>query len=85
MSTAIELHRSPFDPSNIQEAMQLASTLAKSSLVPATFRGKDADVLLVIMGGRELGLSVVQSFRAFYVLSGKLAMYADAEPIFLVI
>lgn len=78
MTTAIELHRSPFDPSNIDEAMKLATTLAKSSLVPITFRGKDADVLLVIMCGRELGLSVVQSFRAFYVLNGKIAMYADA-------
>ena len=76
--TAIVVHGSPYDPQSLEQAMSLAQTLAKSALVPTAFRGKPADILLVMMGGRELGFSVVQSFRAFYTLNGKLGMYTDA-------
>jgi hypothetical protein len=58
--------------------MELANTLAKSSLVPKAFAGRPADILLAMMAGKELGFSTVQSFRSLYVLNGKVALYADA-------
>ena len=67
-----------YEPANLEQGMSLASTLSKSSLVPKAFAGKPADILLVMMAGKELGLSTIQSLRSFYVLSGKVAMYADA-------
>jgi len=69
---------SSFDPTNLDQAISLSQRFAKSGLVPQALKGKPDDVLLVMMAGKELGFSTVQSFRSFYVLNGKLGMYADA-------
>ena len=61
----------PFEPTNISEAIQLCDMLAKSALVPDALRGKPADIMLILMTGRDLGLSVTQSFRALFVVKGR--------------
>ena len=66
----------PFEPSNLNEAMQLCDTLGKSSLVPDALRGKPADILLVLMSGRDLGLTVTQAFRAIYIVKGRPSLSA---------
>ena len=66
-----------FDPENVNEALELAKALAPSSLLPAHLRGKPADVLVVVLTGRELGLSPMQSIRGMYVVNGKAAISAD--------
>lgn len=66
------------DPVDLDSAVKVADMLSKSGLVPQAFRGKAPDILLAIMGGRELGFSTIQSLRSFYVISGRLGMYSDA-------
>lgn len=64
-------------PRSIDEAKSMSSTLAKASLLPQALRGKEADVLLTIMAGAELGLGPVQSIRAIHVIEGKPTLSAD--------
>ena len=54
--------------------MELAKTLAVSSLLPQPLRGKPADVLVTVMYGRELGLSPMQSIQGIYVVNGRPSM-----------
>ncbi len=64
------------EPMNMGEAIDLAARIKKASLCPAHLRTAE-DVLLVVMRGRELGLSAMQSVSGMYVISGKVALYAD--------
>ena len=55
----------------------LSAKLSKSSLLPAHLRGKEADVFVTVLTGRELGLSPMQSIRSMFVVGGKASMSAD--------
>ncbi len=66
-----------FQPENIPQAMELSKTLSVSNLLPVALRGKPADVLIILMTGRELGLQVMQSLRGLNVIEGRVAMSAD--------
>jgi hypothetical protein len=68
--------RSPFAPLTKKEAWWMAQTLAGSDLVPKDVKGKPADVYMILMQGNELGLSAAQSFRALFVINGRIGMYA---------
>lgn len=61
----------PFVPENLPQAMELAKVLAQSSLIPTPLRGKAADVLVVLMKGRELGLSPIHALSEIHVIEGK--------------
>lgn len=60
-----------FVPANLEEAMTLATTLSKSSLIPVALRQKPADVLIILMKGAELGLAPMQALSSISVISGK--------------
>lgn len=60
-----------FEPQNIPEAMELAKMLAGSALIPGVLRGKPADVMIILMKGRELGLSPLQAMAEVYVVEGR--------------
>lgn len=66
-------------PSNFAEAREMASYFAKSALISAALRGKEADVLVTIAAGMELGLSPMASLRGMYVVEGKIYMGADLK------
>lgn len=61
-------------PKSIQETAELAGRLAKSSLLPEAYRGKEADVFWTLLAGSELGLLPAQSLNAFDVIKGRPAM-----------
>jgi hypothetical protein len=67
----------PFNPENIPQALSLAEQLAKSTLIPTPLRGKPGDVLVVLMKGRELGLSPMQALSSIHVIEGKAVVSAD--------
>jgi hypothetical protein len=69
--------QTPFTPTGIEQATQLAMTLAKSTLIPSHLQGKPADILVTIITGHELGLSPMQSLRGMHVINGKASMSAD--------
>jgi hypothetical protein len=60
-----------FDPENLNQAIDLAKTLAQSTLLPDALKQKPADVLLMMLTGRELGLSPMQSIRGMSVIKGR--------------
>lgn len=66
-----------FEPQNIEEAMKLADMLSNSGLVPSALRNKPADVLVVLMKGRELGLSPMASMGNIHVIEGKATLSSD--------
>lgn len=65
-------------PKSLDEARGLATTISKASLLPEALRGKEADVLMTIMTGAELGLGPMQSIRAIDVIKGKPTLKAEA-------
>jgi hypothetical protein len=73
-----ELARSPlpFQPENLNQAYQLAEYLGRASLVPDAIRGKPADILMILMAGRDFGLTVTEAFRAVHVIKGRITLSA---------
>lgn len=64
-------------PRTFDEAKSMSSTLSKASLLPAALRGKEADVLMTVMAGAELGLGPILSIRSIHVIEGKPTLSAD--------
>ena len=77
MSNAIEVHQgSPFEPQNLQQAMELARMLSGSGLLPRALQGKPADTLVIMLKGHELGLSPMQAISGISVIQGKAVVEA---------
>lgn len=77
MSSPNEIAVRGFVPESLGEALKLSERLAVSGLIPVALKGKPADVLVVLMTGRELGLAPMQALRSINVIQGKAAMSAD--------
>lgn len=57
-------------------AHKIATVMAATSVVPATFRGKPDDAAAAILYGAELGLKPLQSLQQVFVIHGQPAIYA---------
>ena len=66
-------------PKTLAETKELASILCKSSSIAEAFRGKEADTIMAIMMGAELGLRAMQSLASFDVIKGKVGMKPVAQ------
>ncbi|HNU82338.1 MAG TPA: recombinase RecT [Thermoanaerobaculia bacterium] len=66
-----------FEPENLDQALALAEKLAKSNIIPTPLRAKPADVIVVLLTGRELGLSPMQSLRSLHVVEGRPCLSAE--------
>lgn len=65
----------------VQEAKQahlVALSLAKTSFVPASLRGKPEDITAAILAGQELGLKPMATLRSMDVIQGTPALRAHA-------
>lgn len=58
----------------LQVLAQLAVTFAQAGLVPSQLRGKPADVLLVLMTGRGLGIDPLVALRECHPIDGKVTV-----------
>ena len=56
---------------------ELATTLSKSTMIPAAFRAQPIDAFVVILQGQELGLSPMQSLNSIVVIQGKPTLSAQ--------
>lgn len=61
----------------VDDLVNLAEKLAPSTLLPEKLRGKVADVLAIVIAGRELGLAPMASLRCLNVIDGKPVLNAD--------
>lgn len=77
MTTAIA-ERNQTGPLNWGDELKGAAALLKSGLVPREIKTPEA-ALFVILTGRDLGMSPVQSLRSIRVIQGKVEVAADAQ------
>ena len=61
-----------------REAHQIAQSLARTSFVPSTLRGKAGDITAAILAGQELGLQPMSSLRSLDIIQGTPALRAHA-------
>jgi hypothetical protein len=73
---AWEASMSIYDPHNIESAVTLAAMLAKSQILPRHLHGKPADVLAIMIKGRELGISTMKALSGMYCINGKVELDA---------
>lgn len=64
-------------PKSVAEAMAIATTLAKSGMVPKNFDGKPEAIFVAMMWSHTLGIPVVQGLQYIAVINGKPSMYGD--------
>lgn len=76
----VELRNSPLVQwaFEARQAAQIAKSLAATSFVPASLRGKPADVTAAILAGQELGLQPMATLRSMDVIQGTPALRAHA-------
>ncbi len=61
-----------------QQANRIAHSLAATSFVPASLRGKPQDITAAILAGQELGLQPMATLRSLDVIQGTPALRAHA-------
>jgi hypothetical protein len=61
-----------------RQAAQVATSLARTSFVPASLRGKPDDLTAAILAGQELGLQPMATLRSIDVIQGTPALRAHA-------
>lgn len=67
-----------YEPRSIQDAMWLAKVLVQSRLLPRAVTTPE-QAFTIILAGKELGLSAMQSLRAVHVIEGKPTLAADLQ------
>ena len=61
-----------------RQASLIAASLAKTTFVPASLRGKPLDIAAAILAGQELGLKPMATLRSIDVIQGTPALRAHA-------
>jgi hypothetical protein len=67
----------PLLPRSLKEALQLASLLSKSKLIPKGFENPEA-CLLGILYGMEVGLSPIAALQRMAIIDGRPTIWGDA-------
>lgn len=62
---------------SFSEAMEAASLFAQSQMVPQSYRGRPADIVLAWQYGAELGLMPMQALQSVAVINGRPALWGD--------
>ena len=57
--------------SNLPAKMEYARTLAASSLLPKSYRGQPANVLIALELGQALGIPPIQAINGIHVIEGQ--------------
>tara|TARA_R110000868_G_scaffold41986_1_gene142510 strand:+ start:1203 stop:2006 length:804 start_codon:yes stop_codon:yes gene_type:complete len=65
-------------PQNFGELVQFANMAAKSSMVPAQYKGQPESIMLAIQMGSELGLAPMQALQNIAVVNGRPSVWGDA-------
>lgn len=71
------IDNSLFSKTNFQHYMEVATALAKSSMVPKNMLNKPADVLIAMEMGLQIGIPMMQAVQDIAVINGKPCIYGD--------
>lgn len=74
----VQMKKGFLNPRDLAEGMQVAQILAKSDIVPTSFRGKPENILIAMALGSDVGLSPMQSVQSIYVVNGRPSLWGDA-------
>tara|TARA_R110002049_G_scaffold282589_2_gene462432 strand:+ start:8893 stop:9660 length:768 start_codon:yes stop_codon:yes gene_type:complete len=66
------------NPTNLNEAMQMAEIMSKASIVPKDFVGNPGNILIAMQWGMELGLAPLQAMQNIAVINGRPSLWGDA-------
>lgn len=66
-----------FDETKFNQAVRLAGTLAKSSIVPKHFQGHAEDVFACLVLGAELGFQPMQALNSIVMIQGSATLKAQ--------
>jgi len=73
---SVEMSSRGFEPKNIEQAWRFANALARSELVPAQYKDKPDDCLIVLDLASRLGVHWLTIMQNVYVVHGRPAMEA---------
>lgn len=76
MSNAAIVAQHAFEPASADAAFDLAKRLVASRLMPKAVTSPEA-ALAIIITGRELGLTAMQSLRGIHIIEGKPVLSSD--------
>jgi hypothetical protein len=65
-------------PRNLTEAMEFATIISKSDMVPKHYIGKPGNVMVAVQMGAELGLKPMQALQGIAVVNGNPTIWGDA-------
>ena len=66
-----------FDENKFNQAVKLAATLAKSTIVPMHFRNKPEEVFAALVMGAELGFQPMQALNSLVMIQGNATLKAS--------
>jgi hypothetical protein len=69
-------HQMALEPMSINEAFEIAKMACQSGLLPRAIT-RPEQAMMVLMRGRELGLTAMQSFASIHVIEGKTSLSAE--------
>lgn len=75
---ALPAFASSLVPKDLGEAMQMATFLSKSNIIPKDFYGKPENCLLAIGLGMEIGLPPMQAIQNIMIINGRPSLFGDA-------
>lgn len=75
----VRYERPPILPSADEFAFvfQMAEALSRSQLVPSSARGKAADVAIILLAARDMGIPLTQALAKLNVIEGRLTLSAE--------
>lgn len=65
-------------PRTLEEAMKFARVLSQSDIIPKDYVGKEANVLVAVQWGMELGLQPLQAMQNIAVINGRPSLWGDS-------
>lgn len=65
-------------PTSVKEAMEMATMLSKSNIVPKDFYGKPENCFVAIGFGMEIGLPPLQAVQNIMTVNGRPSLWGDA-------
>lgn len=65
-------------PTTFEDAIKIATSLAKSDLVPKDYKGKPENIVVAIAWGQEIGLQPLQALQNIAVINGRASVWGDA-------
>jgi RecT family len=64
-------------PTTLDQAIALATVMAKSTLIPKDFQNQPANIVIAVQLGAELGLAPMQSLQSIAVINGRPSVWGD--------